>query len=364
MMEYFILIILTFICSYLNNRLTNRTKTTCIIIILLYIVFLMGCRYRVGLDTLNYMEGYKDLPNFRNYELRNFIFYRYEPGYLIMCMICKEIGNDFFWLQIFQSIILNSCVIYFFYRYCKNPFLAILIYYYVVWTYFNTEILRESIAISIFILNYENLIKGKYLRYYLWTLLAICFHFSAIILCLFPLCKNIKCNRYFFITLLVLLFSLPILNSTMNILGEDSIGARLKIYSSVSSELNLNWRLAALIKYMSIPAFLFIISYCTHYRIKYMNFVLLQILCCIGLIAIPIIFARFTNYTYLFVIVSCSEVISSREIIAKIKLSLIVIILISQLHYYYNMYPAWLPYHSIFAPVKDSKREILWNNSF
>lgn len=363
-MEYLVLIVLTFICSYLNDRLTNRTKTTCIIIILLYIVFLMGFRYRVGLDTLNYMEGYQDLPNFRSYELSNFIFYRYEPGYLVMCMICKEISNDFFMLQIFQSIILNTSVIYFFYKHCKNPFLALLIYYYVVWPYFNTEILRESIAISIFFLNYKNLIKGRYLRYYLWILLAICFHFSAIILCFFPLYKNIKCNRYFFITLILLLFSLSILNSTINILGADSIGARLKIYSSVSSELNLNWRLAALIKYMSIPVFLLIISYWSHYRIKYMNFILLQILCCIGLIAIPIIFARFTNYTYLFVIVSCAQVLSSKKVRAKIKLSVIVIILISQVHYYYNMYPAWFPYHSIFAPVKDSKREILWNNSF
>ncbi|MDE6264241.1 MAG: EpsG family protein, partial [Paramuribaculum sp.] len=163
----------------------------------------MGLRYRVGLDTLNYMEGYQDLPTFQTYELQNFILYRYEPGYLLLCMICKEIGNEFFLLQIFQSIILNTAVIYFFYMYCKNPFMALILYYYIIWPYFNTEILRESIAISIFILNYENLNKGKYLRYYIWTILAICFHFSAIILVLFPLFKNIKCNRYFFIAIII-----------------------------------------------------------------------------------------------------------------------------------------------------------------
>ena len=129
-MEYAFAIILVFIGIRFNSRMAKSLRITYLATICLYVILLMGFRYRVGIDTLNYMDGYLSvtttLDDFWNLD---FTQTRYEPGYLFLAACCRSISNDFFILQLACAFILNSCVFIFLYRYCYNPFVGVIVYF-------------------------------------------------------------------------------------------------------------------------------------------------------------------------------------------------------------------------------------------
>ena len=96
------------------------------------------------------------------------------------------VGDDFVYFQLLHIIILNSCLFYFISKSTEYRFSALFfcfIYYYL---YFSTEILRESLAIFVFVLNYKNYEEGNWFKYYCGVCIAILFHISAVILIVFP----------------------------------------------------------------------------------------------------------------------------------------------------------------------------------
>ena len=361
----YLYIILLIIGSLLvNNKISKGLRIVLIGNIVITMSVFMGLRYRVGLDSINYLNGYENLPLFSEFLDLNIFHLKYEPGFLLLTWICKAISPEFYIFQCVQSIILNTSVAIFIYKYTKNPFWGLLFYSYLIWPYFNTEILRESLAISIFLLNYTNLCRNKYLRYYLFSILSICFHYSAIILLLFPLVKYIKLNRYYAMACIGILFALPLVNIISSHLPVSSISSRIILYSVVAENLNLNWRIAALIKYMSVPLCTLFVYYAVKINSEYTKWILLQLLFCFGIFAIPIIFVRMTNYTVMFVVLYAANIMSMARIKCICKLSVITVMLLSQIHYYYNMYSAWIPYSSVFTKEKSVEREILWRQSF
>ena len=70
---------------------------------------------------------------------------------------------------------------------------------------FNFNSIRQTIAISFFLLGYEHLVNKKWVKYYIYCLCAFMFHASAIICFIFPLFYLIKFKLKWF---LVFIFSL------------------------------------------------------------------------------------------------------------------------------------------------------------
>ena len=78
--------------------------------------------------------------------------------------------------------------------YSKHPFSVILIYY-CSFTFieFNFELMRETIAVAIFLMyGIKYYLSKKWIKYYLIVLLAYSFHPSAMMMFLLPLIRNLK----------------------------------------------------------------------------------------------------------------------------------------------------------------------------
>ena len=175
-MEYIFVLILVFIGIRVNSRMAKSLRITYLAIICLYVILLMGFRYRVGTDTINYMDGYLErTTTLDDFGALDFTQTRFEPGYMFLAACCRSLSNEFYVLQLLCAFILNSCVFLFLYRYCYNPFVGVIVYFVLTCLYFNTEIMRESLAIAIFLLNYPNLKSRKWVRYYILCLFSICF---------------------------------------------------------------------------------------------------------------------------------------------------------------------------------------------
>lgn len=365
MIVYLIAFVAALIAAILNDRMPSALRKSVLIIICIYVVLIFGFRYKVGVDTISYMYGYRYIPTLDSLSsVRERIVLRYEPGFLLLCSICKTITRDFWLLQLVMASITNGCVFLFLYRYCKNVFIGVLFYFVFLCPYFTTEIMRESAAIGIFLLNFKNLEKKRWIRYYLFSILSIMFHYSAVVIWFFPLARILRPNILFYALCLVFLAITPLVERLNELLHIAAIYNRIDMYTSGADELNLNWRLAELIK-SAFPAIATVIGYhIANKKPEFRYMILLQILLCIGAFAIPLIFSRIANYTRMFVIIAAANLVVLPYLKHWLKLCFVSFMLLTQVQYYHTFYKIWIPYESIFYPNESPDRMAMYRNQF
>ena len=154
---------------------------------LVVLVLLAGFRYRVGGDTLIYMSMFEEYPLLDELKYFDFETAQYNPLWYVINAISRSIYDDFFVFQFIHAIILNSIFFGFFRKYCpKFYFSAILLYYVAYYCYFNMEVLRESLGVSILLLATPFLLQKRWVPYYLLALVALAVHYSGLLLFLLP----------------------------------------------------------------------------------------------------------------------------------------------------------------------------------
>lgn len=154
---------------------------------LVVLILLAGFRYRVGGDTLIYMSMFEEYPLLDELKYFDFETAQYNPLWYVINAISRSIYDDFFVFQLIHAIILNSIFFGFFRKYCpKFYFSAILLYYVAYYCYFNMEVLRESLGVSILLLATPFLLQKRWVPYYLLALVALAVHYSGLLLFLLP----------------------------------------------------------------------------------------------------------------------------------------------------------------------------------
>lgn len=151
------------------------------------LVVVAGIRYRIGTDSIIYERIYEDVPPLWKIFNYNFDSTRFEPAFLIFASIPKSFSPDFMWLQVLESLVVNLVVFWFVLKNSKNKFLSITLYYIVLYLNLNTQVLREALAVSLFLLAWPSFRDGKWLWYYCLTGLATFFHTSALLTLLLPI---------------------------------------------------------------------------------------------------------------------------------------------------------------------------------
>lgn len=364
-MEYLIAFLLAGVGIFYNKKMPPMARKIYLGIILVYVILLLGFRYRVGVDTISYMMAYKRVKTLDHLWTLKLLTERYEPGYLFVCSFCKTFfGKEFWPLQMVMAAITNSCIFIFLYRYCRNVFVGITVYFLFHWLYFSTDIIRESAAIGIFLLNFRNLEKKRWISYYLLSLVSISFHYSALIIWFIPLAKFIKANYLYIILCIMALAITPIVEFLNTFLPANSISGRITQYLAISDSLNLNWRIGEMIR-AAFPAIAVLIAFkIAKIKPPHNHMILLQILFCFGAFAIPIVFSRFANYTTMFVTVALANFICNGAAGRWLRIALCIFVLVTQSNYYYTMYHRWIPYVSIFNPRQIREREQTWKVDF
>ena len=360
MIEYLFLLLLIVLFINLKKRMSKGVCILCLSILYIYITLLFGLRFRVGIDTINYMSHFDELPSISSFFDIDWAENKMEPGFLLLLILCKSIIKDFWFAQLIIAALTNACILIFIYRHCKNPFIGVMVYYFLAMFYFSTEILRESLAIGIFLLNFSNFEKSNWKKFYLLCFLSLIFHYSSIITLLFPLVRFLKINFLYITSCVLFILIAPLFDVINSILTITTIASRVNSYILQAEVVNLNFRLFFLIQLMPPAICIIYLSYKKDKNNVLIKFILLHILFCCGVFAIPIIFSRFTNYTLPFVIVCVANLLCKYSLKKTMRVLLFTITLSSQLMYYSHHYYRWIPYISIFNPIKIDIRESSW----
>ncbi len=394
-MFYIIIGILIFLLSiyYDFHEERVRYKKFWINFLLTILIIIPALRFRVGGDTLSYMDEYDNMPSLSNFGIyKDYIESRYQPLWILFVATLKSISSSFVLFQIIHAIIINSIIFHILKKHGKFIFIAIFLYYIYAYFRLNFEVLREAIAICIFALSINSIINRKWVSFYFYAIIAFLFHDSAMILLPMPFLYDRRIN--FIWTILILSVSLIFfINAnvffekiiSLGILSDDFI-LRAFMYIESNNEFTTKGVFFYLLTHIIFPLFIYKIGKSNGVQTIIDKFFLFYIF--VGLISsvIPGLY-RFANYQIIFSILYFSNFINQICIRNKknrlIKVNKLVFITIISIvityrvfliqfrdtshNYpgtkYYNLY---YPYYSIFNPIEYYPREQMvynmWND--
>lgn len=194
-----------------NGREMNYT-VLCIIFICI-----AGLGYHVGGDTIGYeyaFDRYKGMSFSQMYDGDMFANSQ-EPLWVLINVFFSRIFGDFQFLKFAIALFFNSTIFWFVKKYSQRPFFSILIYAALLFLHLNFQVLRESVAISFFLIAYDKICRENknYKLYYLFCLLACCIHRFSFFTLVVPLCALVKLNKVYYVFLITLLLAAPVINT-------------------------------------------------------------------------------------------------------------------------------------------------------
>jgi len=370
-MEYIVLyLIALFPVFYYDNSKRVDVKNRYLIFEWLCVVCLMGFRYHVGGDSYNYEEFYKTYPTLSDIHKFNFLESKFGFLWDLFTIICKTISDDFFGQQIIVAVIVNFSIFYFFKKHVRKYFTAIFIFVLLYLFKYNTEILRASISVSIFLFSFDYLINKKWLIYYVFCIISYLFHHEAIVLFFLPgihLLDKVKINLLSVLIMLGVVYSLIISLSFFPFLQElvsfDAVMSRKieKYGTIVEGQLNIVGLLYNLIVYYFPVCLLiwlrrdvkdiinpFLIIYIA---VRLLSLRWLHITGRMEDFLIIIVIAAFVNQLN-------KDVLITKKVIARI--TLLCFIILTFINTTLHLYPLVYPYHSIFDPIDEPGRYELY----
>lgn len=358
---FFFLCLIGVIIFDLTNRVRGRIYYYIFLGVILTLI--IGLRYKVGADTLNYMGDY----NWRVplNEWRFTFIDNYQPGYTFLCAVGKSISPDFYVFQLIHSSILNCLLLFFIWKNTKYIFSVLSALFLTYYLYFATEILRESLAIMIFIYNYRSFEEKKWLNYYIGIAIACLFHISAITLVILPFFSGISSNKKYIIiycgVLIVGFFSRNVLQKIAEIPIFES---KVNSYIDETSH-GLFFDFLQVLRKSIIPACLCYFASCvTSKKVLFEKFILIMALYGQASFFNPIIFGRVTNYFIIFYIISLSSFILSsirsyKRIVFRNGIAWLIIFLTAYgvENFSYGKTKIWIPYSTIFSPIEVTPQQ-------
>ena len=151
------------------------------------VVFIfLALRYNYGNDYIGYHDMFKDINMYSDINVFD-NDYHAEIGWLILCRVCEPIG--FFGMVAITSFI--TCCVYYsmIVRYVPRKYYWLAVFLYCFTSGFlltQSSMMRQTMAMNIFILAIPYLIKKDFIRYLLLVFFASTFHTSAILM--LPIC--------------------------------------------------------------------------------------------------------------------------------------------------------------------------------
>ncbi|WP_149913390.1 EpsG family protein [Sphingobacterium cavernae] len=375
-----IFIFLVFI-SFININRKNQFGFA-YFFILICLIIICAIRYRVGGDTLAYYDKFFEYPTVKELFTFNFKEAQYNPSWYIFNAISKSINDSFYTFQLLHAIIVNSVIFWFMARYSLNKYFILPFYFFLYFLYFNMEILREALAVAVFLIAIPLFLKKSWIKYYLLCCLALTFHNSALILFTLPLFSlNLKVSYQ--IALFVFSSTIVGFLSTGNFLfsiGIDKLfGSNSLFY--LNKEFSVIGTLYQLLKL--IPVFLiFSLAKSKNISSVFEKFIFPYIIIGICGSFIPGIY-RFLNYLSIPILIYCINILYifyfKRNIytLTFLKVQFCVgFLILFQLHYFFqdrselakikgvNRYDLYTPFYTIFDERIHDTRETFFYNQF
>lgn len=184
MLVYFSILLALFILVFTEVFIPNgldkpKSSEGLYFCLALFLFMFLGFRYETGYDYDSYKNFYNGI---RLNSLGSIFSTRYEPGFMTCIYLCKTILKvSYQEFLIFISILSFLPKYRFIKKYSIYPFLALLMYYPGIYLGQDFGQLRQGIAVGFCFLSIQYIYEKAFIKYLLMIILAMSFHYSAIL---------------------------------------------------------------------------------------------------------------------------------------------------------------------------------------
>lgn len=143
----------------------------------LFVILIMGLRFEVGGDWINYIEIYEEI---RHNDLADVLFYQ-DPGYTLLNWLAQQIGAGIWFVNLACAVLFTWGLVKFA-RHQPNPWLVFVIavpYFVIV---VGMGYTRQAVAIAILLAGLATIHQHSIFRFGFYVVLAALFHKSAIVI--------------------------------------------------------------------------------------------------------------------------------------------------------------------------------------
>lgn len=373
MLLYFIIILMVCWGVYRYDVHCQETDRPAVYlgVVLISFILLFGFSANMGIDWISYFKDFSRYPSFSNLDISQMsIGGRMQPLWVCFMSFAKEYLCGFGGVMLVHAIFVNTVIFWYVYHHSNVRFLVILFYFISFEAfYFNIEILRESISISLFLLGlafyYDD---NRKIYYYLLAFIAFLFHSGAIVVFAFPyifsLIEKFRGSRYFYVGLIV--FGLVLANLDLFIQAASSsflggVQQQFSYYNSLEHNTN-----AAYAKLFDLSRL--IILYVVYKRNGMRQSLFENCFLLYSILGIADLFStglyRFQNYLFIPYLIFALETIWNSLQNRRVSwgsLAFVVMSIVSFLYSYsysfvfkghkYYLYEIYVPYRSVFGEL-------------
>lgn len=208
-------VLLSIICTIVNSKIVKLIVLSIVTLILISVV---GLRSEdVGVDTSSYYRIFYDINGWLDPR-----YFSWEPGFIFINQLVYWLhGNAEHAILVFSTINMIF-IVAFLNKSSSNIALSLILFIGLAYYFLAFNIVRQSLAMSIICFSFSYLYEKKYITWGLYFLLALSFHFSAVIFLLYFVSKIKKINHFVLLGWLI---------SLIFIINPNLIGQVINIFS-------------------------------------------------------------------------------------------------------------------------------------
>lgn len=193
--------------SFLDFFSNEKLKRFFFFISFIILVFFAGFRFDTGWDYNGYRDYYNNIPSLLEiptyYDQFSAIYF--EPGFKLFMSLLKALGIEFQGL-LFITNFITTIFFFIFIRRVDNVVgyknVMVLLYFSTVFLYTNFSVLRQGIAISLWLFAIDYLNKSSF-KYTLLVFLGCLFHYSVALFLILPILMTFRPNQSFLIFIMI-----------------------------------------------------------------------------------------------------------------------------------------------------------------
>lgn len=167
---FFIVILCLVSMVQLFNKKNTKLLKSCWFIVCLGLILLSGLRYGLETDYWHYYEMFKGTN----------IVSTTEPAFVVLMRLTKVVTNNFNCFVLLVAIISIGIKCKIFAK-CKYCFVVLLIYYLRYYILFELNAIRQGLAVTFVLIAIYKLINNDKKGYIVFSLIAVMFHVSSVV---------------------------------------------------------------------------------------------------------------------------------------------------------------------------------------
>ena len=200
---FLLLICLSFIYD-IREKTANRDFWYNVMLVIF--VLIAGLRWRLGVDTPNYLGSfYHEYPTINQFSFEDYDVAS-SPLYVIINSFVKSIGGRFYIVQLIHATFVNVLLFKYIKRHSSYIFTCLFFYAIICYTTYNMETMRASMSIVVCLYANDFILEKKWLKGYSLYIIAFLFHAEAIVMFILPLFFFLKLNKVGVLFLLLSFF--------------------------------------------------------------------------------------------------------------------------------------------------------------